>query len=167
MGILNYLPKFKVVEPNRLTGLVNGHVVAQFPMAAADALVTTVGTPAIKVIENGYIVGLGNDGKLVKYGAHKVAFLVFTEELPTFIGGNERYATEADAYGDVYPRGVALYVGDVFTTDNYDGTGTKAFAKIVNGVLTLQAAADGDTRFAVEDAMLANGNDAKKFIFLG
>ena len=26
MGILNYLPKFKVVEPNRLTGLVHGHI---------------------------------------------------------------------------------------------------------------------------------------------
>ena len=28
MGILNYLPEFKIVEANRLTGLVTGHVLA-------------------------------------------------------------------------------------------------------------------------------------------
>lgn len=167
MGILNYLPKFKVVEPNRLTGLVNGHVVAQFPMAAADALVKTIGSPTIKYIENGHIVGLANDGTLVKYAAHAVPFLVFTEELPTIFGGNARFATEEDADGDVYPRGVALYVGDVFTTNNYANDGAHKFAKIVNGVLTLQATADSDTRFAVEDATLATGDAAKKFIYLG
>lgn len=167
MGILNYLPKFKVVEPNRLTGLVHGHIVAQFPMAADDALVKTVGTPAIKYIENGCIVGLANDGTLVKYGAQAVPFLVFTEELPTILGGNNRFATEEDADGDVYPRGVALYVGDVFTTDNYANDGDYKYAKIVNGVLTLEKTAGENTRFAVEDAILANGDAAKKFIYLG
>jgi hypothetical protein len=32
MAILNFLPEFKIVEPNRLTGLVMGHVVSQFPL---------------------------------------------------------------------------------------------------------------------------------------
>jgi hypothetical protein len=31
MSILNYLPEFKVVEINRSTGLVAGHILAQFP----------------------------------------------------------------------------------------------------------------------------------------
>ena len=30
MSILNYLPTFKVVEMNRSTGLVTGHVLSQF-----------------------------------------------------------------------------------------------------------------------------------------
>lgn len=162
MGILNYLPKFKVVEPNRLTGLVAGHIISQFKLDPADALIA--GTGDTRHIENGYIVGLDKDGELKKYAGKGQPFLVYTEELVTFLDGNNRFATFADGYGDIYPRAVALYVGDVFTTNNYAGTGK--YAKIANGVLTLTDTG-ADAVFLVEDAYLANGDPAKKFIYVG
>ena len=50
--ITKYLPKFKVVEVNNLTGLRNGHMLSQF--AADESLATTVN--GNKFIENGVIV---------------------------------------------------------------------------------------------------------------
>lgn len=171
MGILNYLPSFKIVEPNRLTGLVKGHVLSQFPLDPASTFIKSVGTPAINVVENGFIVGLANDLLVKAYDAATQAhpFLVFTEELNTFMNGLKYYATEEDADGDIYPRAVALYVGDAFTTDNYDKGAAKdpIAAKVVDGVLTLQDAADADSLFAVEDSTTPLGEVAYKFIYVG
>ena len=61
--ITKYLPTFKVVEVNNLTGLRNGHILSQF--VADEALATTIGDN--KFIENGVIVSLGKDGKIVPY----------------------------------------------------------------------------------------------------
>lgn len=171
MGILNYLPSFKIVEPNRLTGLVKGHVLSQFPLNPASTLIKQVGNPAINVLENGFIVGLGNDLLVDKYVAanHAHPFLVFTEELNTFMDGLKHYATEEDADGDIYPRAVALYVGDAFTTNNYDKDAAvkPVAAKVVNGVLTLQDTADVDSLFAVEESTTPLGEVAYKFIYVG
>lgn len=171
MGILNYLPSFKIVEPNRLTGLVKGHVLSQFPLDPASTLIKKVGTPEIDVLENGFIVGLGNSLLVEAYDAanHAHPFLVFTEELNTFMNGLKYYATEADVDGDIYPRAVALYVGDAFTTDNYDeGAATEPIAaKVVDGVLTLQDTADADSLFAVEESTTPLGEKAYRFIYVG
>ena len=116
MGILNYLPEFKIVEANRLTGLVTGHVLAQFPLNPVAFLNKTVGgTTSLKM---DFIVGLGKDLQIDAYdpAKHAAPFLVFTEELNTFMDGLKYYATEEDADGDIYPRAIGLFVGDVFTT---------------------------------------------------
>ena len=172
MGILNYLPEFKVFEPNRMTGLVTGHVLAQFPLNPASTLIKAVGNGgAVKVIENGYIVGLGNGLLIDKFAPanHGQPFVVFTEELNTLLAGNKYFATEAGADGVIYPRAVALYVGDVFTTNNYDldGKTNPKFAKVVDGLLTLQVTADANTTFTAEKATTALGGDAYKFVFIG
>jgi hypothetical protein len=172
MSILNYLPTFKVVEMNRSTGLVAGHVISQFP----------VGTIATKdgdgeFIENGVIVGLTNDLTLENYDAtaHSMPFIVFTEELNTFMAGLKYFAVPVEAgSADTYVRAVALYVGDVWTTNNFVGTGAggayndEAFAKVTNGIITLQAVADADTLFAVEEStMPADGSEAVKITYIG
>ena len=133
MSILNYLPEFKVVE-NRMTGLIAGHMLA-IP-SRRDITVKTVGTA--KFLENGLIVGLNGDLTIGNYDADKHAqpFLVFNEELNTFMNGLKYYA-EPVVDGEVYPRAIGLYVGDTFTTNNYAGT-KGDFAKVVDGVLTLE-----------------------------
>lgn len=169
MSILNYLPTFKSVEPNRLTGLVKGHVLSQFPLAPGSALIKTINETS--VIENGAIVGLAGGLTVDAYDATKMGhpFVVFTEELNTVFGGHKYFATAKDAYGDIYPRAVALYVGDAFTTDNFDKGATTApkFAKVVDGVLELQDAEDADTLFAVEESNLPLGEPAYKFVYVG
>lgn len=169
MAILNFLPQFKIVEINRSTGLVAGHVLAQFPLADDAELKVTYG--GVDYLENGFVVGLGADLELAPYDAavHAVPLLVFTEELNTFFDGLKWYATMQDEDDDrIYPRVIGLFVGDAFTTNNYAGTySTQAFAKVVDGVLTLQATADGDTRFAVEESTLPTGELALRFVYVG
>lgn len=168
-NILKFLPEFKVVEPNRLTGLVTGHVLSQFPLATDSTLINDV-NGKVNVIENGAIVGLNADLLVDAYDAKTMGhpFLVFTEELNTIFDGLKFFATAEDADGEIYPRGVALYVGDVFTTNNYAGaTEAATHAKVVDGVLTLQTAADADTLFAVEESTLPLGDEAFKFIYIG
>ena len=169
MAILNFLPQFKIVEINRSTGLVAGHVLAQFPLASNAGLKVTYG--GVDYLENGFIVGLGADLELAPYDAdvHAQPLLVYTEELTTFFDGLKWYATMQDEENDnIYPRVLGLFVGDVFTTNNYAGTYTnQSFANVVNGVLTLQASANAATRFAVEESTLPTGELALRFVYVG
>lgn len=172
MGILNYLPTFKVVEPNRLTAPIAGHILSQYK---ADATITLKVVNGVNFLENGLIVGLNKDLTIGNFDAteHAQPFLVFVEEINTFMAGLKYYATEEDADGEIYPRALGLFVGDTFTTDHFVGTGTggaynkEAFAKVVNGVLTLQAAADVDTLFAVEESTLPLGDQAVRVTYIG
>lgn len=169
MAILNFLPEFKIVEVNRSTGLVAGHVLAQFPLADdADLKVTHGG---VDYLENGFIVGLGSDLELAPFDptAHANPLLIFTEELNTFFDGLKWYATVEDEDDNrIYPRAIGLFVGDAFTTNNYAGTYTnQAFASVVDGVLTLQATANAATRFAVEESTLPTGELGLRFVYVG
>lgn len=172
MSFLNFLPTFHVVEINRSTGLVSGHVLSQY--LGNDALtLKTVG--ANEFLENGLIVGLDNDLTINNFDAttHSQPFLVFVEELNSFMNGLKYYATEVDSNGDVYPRAIGLYVGDTFTTDYFVGTGAggiyndEKFAKVVNGKITLQAVADEDTIFAIEESTLPTGEEAVRVTYIG
>ena len=174
MAILNYLPTFKVVEINRSTGLVAGHVLSQFTLAENSTLIKKVNEGQdneMEFVENGFIVGLDNDLTVDKYNAtnHAQPFLLFTEELNRLFPGHKWFATEADADGDIYPRCIGLYIGDAFTTNNYDedSQSEPKYAKVVNGVLTLQNEPNPDTMFAVEESSLPTGDDAYRFIYLG
>ena len=167
MAILNFLPEFKIVEINRSTGLVAGHVLAQFPLADDAGLAVEKG--GVSYLENGFIVSLNTDLELVPFTGQAQPLLVFTEELNTFFDGLKWYATmEDEEDGIIYPRAIGLFVGDAFTTNNFAGTyTTQAFAKVVDGVLTLQATADGDTLFAVEESTLPTGELALRFVYVG
>jgi hypothetical protein len=169
MAILNFLPEFKIVEINRSTGLVAGHVLAQFPLADGANLAVTHG--GVDYLENGFIVGLGADLEFAPFDAtaHAQPLLVYTEELNTFFDGLKWYATPEDEdNGRIYPRALGLFVGDAFTTNNFAGTfTTQAFARVTDGVLTLQATADANTRFAVEESTLPTGELGLRFVYVG
>lgn len=156
--LTSYLPKFKVLEPNNLTGLRNGHMLAQTPAAASGLTVKTVGEH--KFVENGTFVALSATGEVKNYATGDAQlFVVFNEELNTVVPGHEYYATDVE---EEYPRAIAMYIGDTVTTDNYavGGASDAKYAKIVNGVATLQDTADTDTAFIAKKATLANGNAA-------
>lgn len=168
MSILNYLPTFKVVEINRSTGLVKGHILSQNLGGAALTLNTTA-VSGYSFAENGLIVGLSFDRTIENFDPekHSQPFLVFTEELNTVLNGLKYFATEVED-DVVYPRAVGLYIGDTFTTDYYSGVcgPTTLYAKVVNGVLTLQTVADAYTLFAVSAATLPDGTTAAKFTYI-
>lgn len=168
MGILNYLPTFKVVEINRSTGLVAGHVLAQFLLDDDSVLTTTSG---VDFLENGLIMGLSNDLTVAAYDrtVHAQPFLHFTEELNTLFEGLKYFAVEEDADGEIYPRLVGLYVGDSFTTDNYVTIADATHAKVDTGTakLTLQDAADIDTMFIATLSSLPDGTVAYRFTYIG
>lgn len=156
--ITKFLPEFKVFEVNNLTGLRNGHIVAQMK---ADA--TIVGDK--EYVENGIIMGLNADGTLGAYDAtkHAVPFVHYTEEILTWIPELKYFAVPVED-GVVYPRGIALYVGDSFTTNNCSGSG--AYAKVVAGVLTLQTEAEG-AMFKATASTLPSGEPAYEFLYIG
>jgi hypothetical protein len=162
MSILNYLPEFKVVEINRSTGLVAGHILAQFPYDG-DAAVTVGGKD---FLQNGVIVGLNDDLTLGDFSPalHSQPFLVYTEELVTFLSGNKYFANVEDYEGDIIPRAIGLFVGDAFTTNNFTGTG--AFAAVVDGVLTRQASVAGAS-FVVQASTIPTGEVGAKFTYIG
>ena len=185
MGILNYVPTFKVVEPNRLTGLITGQVLSQFQ---ATEGVKQENSAGVTYLENGVILGLNKDLTLGAFDSttHKQALLHFTEELNTFLSGNNKFAVEEDQDGELYPRAIALYVGDSFTTNNYTGTlpagdgGTPAeatytnatanYAAVVDGVITLQDTVDENgytSIFAIEESTLPTGEAAVRATYLG
>lgn len=162
--ITNYLPKFKMLEVNNLAGLRIGHMLAQTP-AADDITVKQVGD--VKFIENGLIVGLGAENKIQNYDKTKHAqmFVHYTEELNTLLPGAEYFAVPVEEDG-TYPRCIALYIGDAFTTNNYTGTyeGAKYAKVAATGVLELQAAADADSAFIAIPGTLPNGEEGVEFI---
>lgn len=160
--ITKYLPEFKVFEVGSLTGLRAGHVVSQQP-AAADIAKKAVGEN--NFIENGIIMGLNVDGELVNW-TEGVMFVHYTEELNTFIDELKYFAVPVE--DKTYPRGIALYAGDSFCTNNVaaEVEGAK-YAKVVDGILNLQTAADDDTHFSVKESTLPTGEKAYDFVYIG
>lgn len=163
--ITNYLPKFKVFEVNNLTGLRSGHMLSQIP---ADAAITTKTVGEAKFIENGLIVGLSATRTVENFDKtkHGQVFVHFTEELNTVFSNLEYFAVEVED-NVAYPRCIALYIGDSFTTNNYTGTyeGAK-YAKVGStGVLELQASADADSMFLAVPTTMPNGEQGVEFTF--
>ena len=160
--ITKYLPEFKVFEVGSLTGLRAGHVVSQQPAAASIAK-KAVGDN--NFIENGIIMGLNVDGELANW-TEGVMFVHYTEELNTFIDELKYFAVPVE--DKTYPRGIALYAGDSFCTNNVaaEVEGAK-YAKVVNGILNLQTTADDDTHFSVKESTLPTGEKAYDFVYIG
>lgn len=141
MNFINQLSKHKIVEVNRLTGLLSGHMVAQAPYRT---VATTFDNGAIMFLDDAAELVLGNDAGAQK----KQPFLHYTEELLTGpVSGLEYFTVDVvgangtSVEGVCYPRAIALYEGDQFTTNNIAGTipaaNVKKFAVLVAGVLTI------------------------------
>lgn len=176
MAIERFLPKFKVVELNNSTAHRIGHAIAQVPAYVSSpggvtyATIASVDKNGIKFVENGVIVGLGTDGLLSNFASasHAKACLVYNDELITGpLTDLEYFATEAEDGKPVYVRALPLYTGDTFTTNNFSGEAATGFAKVVDGILTLQSAADADTLFIATKTTMPNGSVGVEFMYIG
>lgn len=168
MAFINQLQKHKIVEVNKLHGLLSGHIVAQAKFETED-----------DYLDNGAILFLDNQANLVLAGEDaKMAqpFLHYTEELMDGpVIGYEFFTVEAQD-GIVYPRAIALYEGDEFTTNhiaNLEGEdpyewADENWAVLVDGVLTLvddASDAEGPVFAAFADRLPA-GQKAARLVLI-
>lgn len=171
-----FMPTFKVVGGLNLTGLRNGHMLAQSPAYGANAggssfpLVATKIVGDHKFIENGIIVGIGAGGVIENYDpeAHAVPFLHFTEELSSGpLDGLNQFAVETVAGKPSYPRCVALYVGDSFITNNVAGDLDSAPVLkfvVTSGILTVDATGGG---FIGTKTVMPDGSAGVEVTYVG
>lgn len=117
MALLDNFKTHKVLEANLSTGLRTGHMLAQSAFAKPASGI------AKDYIDNGLLFTLGSDGALALATASTTepVFIHYTEELQVldFLSGNKYFTVEYEENGVAYPRCIALYVGDVWTTDNF------------------------------------------------
>lgn len=140
MNIKNLFPVFKAVEVNLSTGIRIGHMLAQHKYSYAK-------DGAKPYVENGVFFRMSKaapDTVVLSSDINAVGpyYIHYTEELLTVVDGLKHFALEASEEGSnyvCYPRLIALYSGDTFTTDNFTGTlATAKFATVgSNGVLEL------------------------------
>lgn len=165
--------QYKVVEINNMTALRSGQMAAQSVALKTDFT-------GMEVLENGLILGYKEvtfDGAktlgLAPYTEGAAIFLHYTEEL--FLEDTTQlntFAVKFDEAGVAYPRGLALNIGDVFTTNNVN---TEDLAKegifiVENGLLKeaggLEAA--GDHIFYGIKSYLPDGETpAIEFTYMG
>ena len=149
MNFINSLTKHAIVEINKSVGLLNGHVVAQAPYRqVADET----------FLDNGWIMFLDDAAELVIDAGHKAQpFLHYTEELMTGpVIGAEYFTVDLDDTLDgdkvCYPRAIALYEGDEFTTNNFVFASGVAFGAGSGETEGLFAVLNGDGKLEVRAA---------------
>lgn len=162
---------YKVVEINNMTALRSGQMAAQAVAKKAD-----FGDK--DVLENGMILGYKVDEKaktlgLAPYTEGAAIFLHYTEEL--FVEGVTQlntFALEFDEEGVAYPRGLALNIGDVFTTNNVkeEDLEKEGIFIVENGLLTAvgELEAAGNHIFYGIKSYLPDGETpAVEFTYMG
>lgn len=164
---------YKVVEINNMTALRSGQM-------AAQAVAIKTDFPGMDVLENGLILGYKEvtlDGAkalgLAPYTEGAAIFLHYTEEL--FLENATQlntFALDFDEAGVAFPRGLALNIGDVFTTNNVNAEDlTKEGNFIVdNGLLTAVAEleeAAGHTFYGIRSYLPDGETPAVEFTYMG
>lgn len=117
MNILKHLPTHKVLEVNLSVGLRISHMLAQMPFAKPATGV------AKDFIDNGLLFEMDSKTGAVALADNTATgqlFIHYTEELMnSIVSGFKYFTVEYDANGVAYPRLIALYSGDTYTTDNF------------------------------------------------
>lgn len=150
------LKTYKVFEPVRMNGLLNGDMLAQ---AEVGTIPSQEG-----VVENGTLTNFGIDGKLNLAVNKEKLFVVYNEPKNDFWVGEEYYAVDLEYE---LPRAIRLWTGDKFITNNVAAELSNAkYAKIVNGKLTLEENNSADSCFIVEPTYTANGTKAYLFTYV-
>ena len=150
MNIFDKLKGHSIVEANNLHGLRSGHMLAQ------EAFDPTGYTAKENELDNGVILALGTNGKLKAAGADETQyFLHYSEEHIKFLDSAslDMFTVYFDEKNVAYPRAIALYEGDTFTTNNCAPAGVldtleygKVYAvTVAGGILTIGAEATAAT----------------------
>ena len=172
MDIFKQLRGNAVVEANNLTGLRNGHMVAQ---AAFD------NSTALEKLENGVILKLNanNELELFESGAgedvsYAGALLHYSEEHMKFLDSASldmfNVPLDTENKKKSYPRAIALYEGDTFTTDKFDGkikTDGYEDVTVVAGVLTVSGLKATGKGPIAKKATLPSGKEAIEVVWRG
>ena len=163
MDIFEQLRGNAVVEANNLTGLRNGHMVAQAAYGGG------VGNGKL---ENGVILQLDAKNELVLADGHANAFLHYSEEHMKFLDSAslDMFYLPLVEGEKVYPRAIALYEGDTFTTDKYTGTfpadADYYDVTVANGILTVAETKGGAGPIA-KASTLPSGKKAIEVVWRG
>lgn len=161
----------KVVEMNQSTGLRTGHMVTQ----------TRLDVAAGESFDNGFILALDvtKDALKLATGNESRVFIHFTEEYQPIMKVGLKYFSvplmeDADKNKYCYPRAIALYENDAWTTDNFTGDfaadGATTWAEVENGILALKSAKPeaGKHVFLAKKTTLPDGvTEAAQFIYVG
>lgn len=160
----------KVVEMNQSTGLRIGHMVAQTPFVKGDETLDS--------LDNGYILALdtAKDGLKLAVGDENRIFIHFTEEhMPIMNAGLKYFTVPFMGEGKTaycYPRAIALYENDTWTTNNFVGEQPEAetVAAVINGqfVIDKTGAANTGHLFIAKPTTLPDGKTAAvQFTYVG
>jgi hypothetical protein len=168
--------EFKVVEINNSLALRIGHVVAQQPLAKADIEATNKVVPVSVdgYLDNGFFFKLNNAGAVkvpADGNATSPVYLAYNDALLDLRENYGLLKDFAEAFDDddlMYPRLVALYPGDVFTTNNFAGTAPSAgatalaYVNFATGVLTVGSLPEDyvGPKFSVSLSTLPDGETA-------
>lgn len=149
MNIFEHMKGKGIVEANNLNGLRQGHMLAQSefdPAGFADA--------AKGELDNGYILTVNNEAKLVVAGAGSPNFLLhYSEEHMKFLDSAplDMFTVYFSDTVKAYPRAIFLKDGDTFTTNNFNKNSVameydKYYElSLVGGKLTVVKAATAET----------------------
>lgn len=116
---------FGQVEPNHLSGIVEGKIYAQYPANTA-----TMGN----ILEQGRFAKYDGSLNQVNLTGKGAWMMIYNEEkLPDERKQNHKdFALKAEdyTYGEITPRLINIEVGDIFTTNTIDMTGTMAVTDV-------------------------------------
>ena len=133
------------VEPNHLSGIVEGRIYAQLPAATvtttttgdgASAVTTTTVTP-IAQLEQGQFLKYDYAAGVVNYNGEGEFMLVYNEEklYDERKQNHKDFVCRASDFtdGKIYPRLIATEVGDIITTNTIAVANTSDEAEVVIG----------------------------------
>ena len=132
-----YYTEHYVLEQNLSVAMKSGHIVAQTPLQKAN-----FGDGSSDWIDNGYFLAIDIADAEFKTGIDSVWYIHWTEEIFEDRNLLKDWTVEFDENGYAYPRMVAVYTGDVWTTNNYTGTlatNSVAYVDVATGQLTIVA----------------------------
>jgi hypothetical protein len=174
--------EFKVVEINNSLALRIGHVVAQQPLVKADleGANKVVPVSVAGYLDNGFFFKLNNAGAIkvpVDGNASSPVYMAYNDallDLRENYGLLKDFAEAFDADNTMYPRLVALYPGDVFTTNNFAGSAPSAgatalaYVNFATGVLTVGSLPEDyvGPKFSVTLSTLPDGETAALEVFV-
>lgn len=116
---------FAQVEPNHLSGIVTGQILAQLPVDT-----TTMG----KIIENGRFAKYDYANNKVNLTGDGEWMLIYNEEqlYDERKRNHKDFAMIAENYvdGEITPRLISTVLGDVYTTNAFGGANTSDIAEV-------------------------------------
>lgn len=162
---------YSQVEPNHISGIVTGQILAQLPVDTEN-----MG----KVIENGRFAKYDyKTGKVNLTGDGEWMMIYNEEKLYSDRKSHKDFAMRSEDFteGEIVPRLVSILLGDIFTTNAFVGAAASDTAKTEGPSLTVgdklyvaangylnSTQADGPVFQVVKEYTLADGQPAVKLM---